>query len=154
MVESVLTRLKGENIRSTPQRRAVIRALLELEDQHPRAEEIYSQALEYYQGLGLSTVYRTLSLLEEMDIVLALDLGREMRYELRMGSNHQHAFCLSCGEVLEIMEGQDQISFPYLREKGFQAVETSVVIFGYCQECNQRGSSGKERKYNGSGTGG
>jgi Fe2+ or Zn2+ uptake regulation protein len=130
---SELLRERGNRI--TPQRRAILRIIRERAG-HLSADEIHDLARREIPRLSLSTVYRTLDLLKELDLVTELHLaGNHYRYEAQ-SDQHEHLVCLSCGKVIEFhcahcVAMHEQLSGKY----GFQITGSRVELFGYCQEC-------------------
>jgi Fur family ferric uptake transcriptional regulator len=128
-----LLRERGNRI--TPQRRAILRIIRERAG-HLSADEIYDLARREIPRLSLSTVYRTLDLLKELDLVTELHLaGNHYRYEAQ-SDQHEHLVCLSCGEVIEFHCDHCAAMHQELSDKyGFQITGSRVELFGYCHEC-------------------
>ena len=111
--------LRSRGYRLTNQRRTIVR---ELEgSRHLSAEEIYDRVKGGYPELGLSTVYRTLDLLHELEIVRKEDFGEGYsRYELVTERMHHHARCRECGKVIEFNEElMEYLALQVERETGF-----------------------------------
>ena len=130
---SRLLRERGNRI--TPQRRAILRIIRERAG-HLSADEIHDLARREIPRLSLSTVYRTLDLLKELDLVTELHLaGNHYRYEAQSGQ-HEHLVCLSCGEVIEFHCDHCAAMQEALSAKlGFHITGSRVELLGYCQEC-------------------
>jgi Fur family ferric uptake transcriptional regulator len=127
--------LRERGNRLTPQRRAILRIIREHAG-HLSADEIYDLARQEVPRLSLSTVYRTLELLKELDLVSELQLaGDHSRYEVQ-SQEHQHLVCLSCGKVVEFRCAHCSAVHQRLAsEHGFSITGGRVEIFGYCEEC-------------------
>ena len=124
--------------RITPERKLLLRIISD--NAHLDASEIFLLAKEENPKISLSTVYRAVGLLKELEIVAADDLGEDHHhYEVQL-EKHHHCVCLSCGEVVEI-PAADVIEA--LRQKaGFKVVGAKVELTGYCKACrNKRGSN-------------
>lgn len=120
--------MRGGGYKATPQRLAVLRALVE--EQHQRLEEVRARCPE----VGLVTVYRTLGLLGELGIVRRLDLGDGARYELAE-DHHHHMICESCGDISEFEECPlDPERLP-LENTGFEVRAHSLEVYGRCGAC-------------------
>jgi Fur family ferric uptake transcriptional regulator len=121
--------------RITPQRRAILETILKHQG-HLSADEIHDLARRKIPRLSLSTVYRTLDLLKELDLVSELHLaGNHYRYEAQ-STQHQHLVCAGCGKVIEFQcrycpGMQKKLS----AEHGFRVTGTRVELFGYCDAC-------------------
>jgi Fur family ferric uptake transcriptional regulator len=132
--------LKEKGYRPTPQRLWVLEALATSEG-HLSAEEVHARVTERYPYMDLSTVYRILDLLIELNLAKESDLGEGKKlYELASGGDHHHLVCRRCGKVLHL---EDSLLEPARRAAqelyGFQVQFAELVIFGLCLECISRG---------------
>ncbi|EEG77577.1 ferric uptake regulator, Fur family [Dethiobacter alkaliphilus AHT 1] len=130
----------------TPQRRVVLQALLENSESHLSAEEVYALAKEIDSEIGLATIYRTLDLLEELNIVHKLHFGDgRSRYELCHVSSehhHHHLVCLNCNQILEVKEDLlHQLETVIEKEHGFHIIDHRVQFYGYCAQCDKTKSN-------------
>jgi Fur family ferric uptake transcriptional regulator len=127
--------LRERGNRVTTQRQAVLKIIQEHEG-HLSADEIYNLARDEVPRLSLSTVYRTLDLLKELDLVTELHLaGDHYRYEAQCG-RHQHLVCLGCGKVIEFQCSHCAAMHKELSvQHGFAIRSTRVELLGYCKEC-------------------
>ncbi len=132
---TALLRERGNRV--TPQRRAIL-AIIEEQGGHLSADEIYHLARREVPRLSLSTVYRTLELLKDLDLVSELHLaGDHYRYEAQSGE-HQHLVCLSCGQVVEFECAHwAQMHQKLADEHGFKITGSRVELFGYCGDCSK-----------------
>src|SRR5688572_15293217 len=88
-------------LRMTGQRRVIARVLSEAHD-HPDVEEVYRRANEVDRRISLSTVYRTVRLLETNGILERHDFGRGRgRYEEAPREHHDHLIDVESGRVME-----------------------------------------------------
>ncbi|MGH3977394.1 MAG: Fur family transcriptional regulator [Pseudonocardiaceae bacterium] len=127
-------------LRSTRQRTAVAR-LLDRTDDFRSAQEIHEELRRHGEGIGLTTVYRTLQTLAdagEID-VLRTDSG-EAVYRRCSAHHHHHLVCRRCGRTIEV-EGPAVESWAerIAGEYGFSDISHTVEIFGSCAECSARG---------------
>lgn len=144
-IEKLKNNLKEKGYKLTPQRRAVLDTIIKSEGQHLTAEEIYELVKVDCPEIGLATVYRTVLLLEELNVVCKLDLNDGCsRYELiHENENHQHhhLICTNCGKVIEV-EGdlleslENTIEEKYI----FKIKNHSVKFYGLCSDCNKSGN--------------
>ncbi len=99
-LESVIRRLEALDHRITPSRVAVIAAVL-AQSGHFSVETIMHQA----RGVGRATVFRTMRLLTELDIVCRVLLeDASLRYRVSRRGHHHHLVCVSCGNVQDLDE--------------------------------------------------
>ena len=138
---SVEERLKAEECKLTPRREAILKVLLENKDKHLSAEEVYYLVKKKTPDVGLATVYRTLELFTNHDIIHSIDFGDgRKRYEYgdseSQGHHHHHVICLTCGKILEVAEDLlDEIELRVSREFDFEVLNHQLKIFGQCKEC-------------------
>jgi len=96
--------LSKQGYRLTPQRMMILSAI-ENSDDHISAEEIYSQVVAKYPNVNISTVYRTLELLERLKLVTETDLGGgRVRYHPVDKGHHHHLVCQECGAIADFDE--------------------------------------------------
>lgn len=129
---------KGYKI--TSQRQAVIDCLTRHEGEHLSIDEIYDIVKADNPEIGLATVYRTLTLFNNMKLVhkLNFDDGYS-RYELNRNNSdhrHHHLICLKCGNVIEVQEDLlESIETEIQRKNGFVVEDHRVKFYGYCKDC-------------------
>jgi Fur family transcriptional regulator, ferric uptake regulator len=137
-------RLSEKGYRMTPQRMMILSAMESSHD-HISAEEIYAQVSAKYPHINISTVYRTLELLKKLGMVYEIDLGEgRIRYHAEGSGHHHHLVCQGCGEVIDIEEATlSSLKDILLRDYGFSADLKHVGIFGSCEKCRNKSSTGK-----------
>ena len=119
--------------------RALIMDIIRQGRGHLDADEIFLRAREIEPRLSLSTVYRTLQMLKELDIVDELHFGENHHhYEVKPTQEHHHLVCLGCGRVIEF----DYPLSRYLKRevtalKDFDIDETEIRVAGYCKQCRR-----------------
>lgn len=123
-------------LRSTRQRTAVAE-LLEQTSDFRSAQELHEELRKRGQGIGLTTVYRTLQSLAdagEID-VLRIDSG-EAVYRRCSEHHHHHLVCRTCGRTVEV-EGPavEKWAERVAAENGFTSVSHTVEVFGTCAAC-------------------
>jgi Fur family ferric uptake transcriptional regulator len=139
-------RLHKSGLRLTPQREMVLDVLHRVKGMST-AEEIHQQVRILSSAVDISTVYRTLDLLRELDLVACIDPdGNQHRYEL-LGTHgpHLHLVCRSCGSVfgVELVEAGSFIG--HLQgQHGFEPELGDVTIPGLCRDCRPRDTDQKE----------
>src|SRR5271170_2461271 len=98
MVQTWDDTLRAGGYRVTPQRQLVLEAVARLE--HATPEEICAAVRQTARGVNVSTVYRTLELLEQLGLVKHTHLGHGApRYHLAAEAQHVHLVCRECGRV-------------------------------------------------------
>ena len=123
--------------RSTKQRTAIA-ALLTNVEEFRSAQELHDELRRRGEGIGLTTVYRTLQSMADAGAVdvLRTDSG-ELIYRKCSDSHHHHLVCRDCGFTVEV-EGPEVESWARAtgRAHGFAEVEHTVELFGLCAECS------------------
>ena len=131
--------LREKGHRLTPQRMLVIEALHSA-DKHISAEELYEQLHERYPYSNISTVYRTLELLKQLNLVTETDFGEGyVRYHVAEKGHHHHLVCQGCGKIMDL----DEVTLYPLKEEllqkyGFDADLRHLAISGECRKCRAK----------------
>ncbi|MCA1671708.1 MAG: transcriptional repressor [Actinobacteria bacterium] len=123
-------------LRTTRQRTAVTRLLDDVDD-FRSAQEIHEQLRRSGEGIGLTTVYRTLQTLAdagEIDM-LRTDTG-EAVYRRCSAHHHHHLVCRHCGRTVEVEGPTVELwAEKVAAEHGFTDISHTVEIFGTCAPC-------------------
>src|ERR687890_1648832 len=127
--------LRDKGYRLTPQRELVLSAVNRLG--HATPDEILTVVREQSSAVNISTVYRTLELLEELELVRHSHLtDRAPTYHSTATPAHVHLVCRGCGTVLEAPPDEFDAWQASLRERhGFEADLGHRTVFGRCEEC-------------------
>jgi len=135
--DQLCTQLKAQGRRVTPQRRAIIQALLD-DRSHPTAEQVLMRVRKVMPDLSPATVYNTLHELEEMGMLQGLDLGLgERHYDIKT-NHHAHLVCIGCGRVEDVLYDTSLTSLLPEQDHGFQVVDCSIIFRGYCPACGSK----------------
>ncbi|SDB91794.1 transcriptional regulator [Pelagirhabdus alkalitolerans] len=142
-IERIKKHLHAQSYKLTPQREATVRVLLEREEDHLSAEDVYLLVKEKAPEIGLATVYRTLELLTELSIVDKINFGDGVsRYDLRKeGATHfhHHLVCMQCGTVEEIIEDLlEDVEHRVENEWGFLVKDHRLTFHGVCRDCQNK----------------
>jgi Fur family ferric uptake transcriptional regulator len=129
-------RLRAARVRPTRQRVTVLAALAS-EEHDATAQEIYARLRESDEPVGLATVYRTLALLTERDVVDELSHHQgESCYRLCSGGHHHHLVCSSCHRVEELAGCElDEWLATASAERGFVPTSHTLEVVGLCERC-------------------
>ncbi len=137
--------LRERGLKVTNQRLLVLETIAARPGEHLTAEEIYELARGKYPEIGLATIYRTVQVLVDLDVIdkVSFDDGF-VRYELGDAGedsrhHHHHAICQKCGKVIsfegDLLETLEQALYDSL---GFVVRDHEVKLMGYCKECAKR----------------
>jgi Fur family ferric uptake transcriptional regulator len=138
--------LKEKGLKMTRQRLVVLEVLAESPEQHLTAEEIYERIKAANPDIGLATVYRTVQLLLELELIDRINLDDGfVRYEIgdmekkRRHHRHHHLICLKCGRVSAFQEDMLEALETGVQEAlGFQVTDHEVKLYGYCRDCSEK----------------
>ncbi|TNY36764.1 Fur family transcriptional regulator [Thermomonospora catenispora] len=135
MADTWQEELRARGYRVTPQRQLVLEAVTTLE--HGTPEEICTEVQRTARGVNISTVYRTLELLEELGLVKHTHLGHgPPTYHLATEAEHVHLVCRKCGAVDDVAPSvADQMIDLLQREYGFQTDVHHLTVYGRCRKC-------------------
>ncbi|MCD0485585.1 transcriptional repressor [Streptacidiphilus sp. ASG 303] len=140
------TELRTRGYRLTPQRQLVLEAVGALD--HATPDDILTEVRRTASGVNISTVYRTLELLEELGLVSHAHLGHGApTYHLADRHHHMHLVCRDCGGVTETDTAVAAPLVDRLRaEHGFDTDMQHFAIFGRCAGCTarRRGAGGAQ----------
>ena len=123
-------RCSDAGLKMTGQRRIILRVLGEAED-HPSVEKVYERARAQDSSISMATVYRTLNLLDELELVTKHDFnGNFSRYEVNM-DHHHHLMDLESGEVIEFQnEELELLKAKIAFELGFELIDHRLELYG------------------------
>ncbi|MFC1918429.1 Fur family transcriptional regulator [Chloroflexota bacterium] len=132
----IAVELSKHGYRMTPQRLMILSAI-ESSDDHISAEEIYAQIVAKYPNVNISTVYRTLELLERLGLVTKTNLGEgRVRYHPAEKGHHHHLVCRECGAIIDLDESLlASLKSALLEEYKFNADLRHLAILGRCVKC-------------------
>jgi Fur family ferric uptake transcriptional regulator len=132
--------LKEKGYKLTPQRMAVLDALIINEGKHLNTEEIYQIVKKTHPEMGMATVYRTLLLFDRIELVYKVDLDDNLyRYEINKHNEdhrHHHLICTKCNSVEQVEnDALDALEEQILKLNGFLVRDHRVKFYGYCKDC-------------------
>jgi Fur family transcriptional regulator, ferric uptake regulator len=135
--------LKGKGLRSTPQRNSIIDIIFESDD-HFTADELWERIRKTNSKASRATVYRTLGLLVEANLLYEIDLGEDTKtYDPNFNDKpaHNHLICIDCGKVLEFEDAHLELLNDCLtRRMGFRPKSQSIRIEANCEALRTKGS--------------
>ncbi|QHT60471.1 transcriptional repressor [Paenibacillus lycopersici] len=147
-IDKIKQQLQSQGYKLTPQREATVRVLLENEEDHLSAEDVFMLVKDKAPEIGLATVYRTLELLSELHVVEKMNFGDGVaRYDLRTDNNkhhHHHLICVQCGTMSEILEDWlGPLEERLEQEYGFMVVDHRLDFQGVCKNCRLKNNAAK-----------
>jgi Fur family transcriptional regulator, ferric uptake regulator len=131
-----------KGLKMTEQRRVIARVLSDSDD-HPDVERVYRRATEIDPHISIATVYRTVRLFEEANILARHDFGDgRSRYEEMPGTHHDHLIDLQSGRVIEFRNDEIEKLQHFVAEQlGYDLVGHRLELYAVP---GKRGSKDKD----------
>jgi Fur family peroxide stress response transcriptional regulator len=138
-LESMLKKLRGHQFRITPQRTAILKVLVS-SIEHPTVERIYEQVKADFPTTSLATVYKTVTLLKDLNEVLELGFPEgSNRYDGQKPYPHPHVICIQCKKIVDPdLSGLADMTSELKQETGFQIITHRLDFFGVCPSCQKK----------------
>ena len=117
-------------LKMTEQRRVILRVLSSAED-HPSVETVYQRARAIDASVSIATVYRTLNLLDQLNLVQKHDFKQSYaRFETNL-EHHHHLVDVETGEVIEFQSQRlEELKREIALELGFELVDHRLELYG------------------------
>jgi len=135
--DTLVEALRSRGLRMTAQRDLVLRAVRRLG--HATPEQVHSAVTETAGGVNITTVYRTLELLEDLGLVTHTHLGHGApTFHAAGPAQHVHLVCRRCEEIQEVPAALLAPVSERLREEhGFTVDVAHVALSGVCTRCRE-----------------
>jgi Fur family ferric uptake transcriptional regulator len=127
--------LRQHGLQVTAQRLAVLRAVGDRP--HTTADDIYTAVLSEIGAISRQAVYDALAVLTDKDLLRRIQpAGSPARYENRVGDNHHHLICRTCGRMVDVdCAVGDTPCLTAADDSGYQIDEAEVTYWGRCPDC-------------------
>ena len=131
MTTRIELRCREKGLKMTEQRRTIAAVLSESTD-HPDAAAVYRRAAVLDSRISMATVYRTIRLFEDCEVLEKHDFGDgRSRYEEASEEHHDHLIDISSGEVIEFQNSEiERIQKEVARELGYDLVDHRLELYG------------------------
>ena len=134
--------IRQKGLRRTTQRDSIVRVVFS-RDEHFTAEELFERVRKTDADTSRATVYRTLGLLVEADLLREIDLGdNQTTYDPNFldKPSHNHLMCIDCGRVVEFEDlNLDLLNDCVTRRLGFKPLRQSIKIEANCEQLRLKG---------------
>jgi Fur family ferric uptake transcriptional regulator len=134
--------IRRKGLRRTGQRDLIIEAVFS-KDEHFTAEELFDRVRRTSNDISRATVYRTLALLVEADLLREIDLGEnQTTYDPNFldKPSHNHLVCIDCDRVVEFEDAHiDLLNDCVTRRLGFRPVRQTLKIEATCEQLRTKG---------------
>ena len=136
-------KLKDNKLKLTGPRKIILNLLACNQEKHLTADEIHLLLLQNNEKAGIATIYRTLSLLEKLEVVNAIYLEDGfIRYQLmnvKEKHEHHHLICEKCNEITDMQDDLLENLERQVHEKyGFNVKNHKVKLYGICKSCQRK----------------
>jgi Fe2+ or Zn2+ uptake regulation protein len=132
---SFTERLRDAGYKITPPRLAVLE-VIEQEGEHLDPAQILRRAQSIHPAIGRATVYRTLELLTQLNIVRPIYVGEHGPTYIRAEGGHHHLVCSTCGIVIDFDQCMAGDMMRDLTDRfGFQIQSHLLEFYGVCANC-------------------
>ncbi|MDP1993077.1 MAG: Fur family transcriptional regulator [Syntrophales bacterium] len=133
--EGLVRQLREKGFKITPQRLAILDALMENGHLHPGANLIYEEARKKTKSVSLSTVYATLGEFSRQGLIKFLEFDRvENRYDANL-EEHVNLVCRQCGKIEDYSIPPSIEPKDIAKKAGFQVMDARMEYYGYCRDC-------------------
>jgi Fur family ferric uptake transcriptional regulator len=138
--EGIVAKLRASGGRMTATRRATIEVLLAGGDhRHLSAEDVAGEVRSRLPDVAESTIYRTLTALEELGVITHVHLGHGPSTFHLADLAHRHLVCRHCQTTIEVPAAEfDELSQRLEDEYGFSISSEHFALIGECQPCQNR----------------
>jgi len=133
---SAIEALRSKGYKATPQRIAICRFATNSRD-HPTAQQVYDEVKKIHPTVSLATVYKTLQVLKNLDLIQELDLPHgQARFDSYM-KPHINLICLQCGNIIDSDDTTAlEITSKVAAAAKFKPKGQRIDIFGTCRRCS------------------
>ena len=120
-----------KGLKMTEQRRTIARVLSEADD-HPDVEQVYRRATKLDPRISIATVYRTVKLFEEANILTRHDFGDgRARYEEAPAEHHDHLIDMNSGQVIEFVDEEiERLQEAIAKRLGYRLIDHRLELYG------------------------
>ena len=135
-VDELREALKARGLRMTPQRQLILDVVRDMHG-HISADQVHQQVTRHFPDVHITTVYRTLEVLEELRIVRHTHFHDGVaQYQRTDEAPHQHMVCTVCNADVELdLEMLEPLAQELRARYGFEADLTHSAIIGVCRGC-------------------
>jgi Fur family transcriptional regulator, peroxide stress response regulator len=129
-------KITDKAMRSMTRQRQLVLAVVQAEDAHPTAAEVFESARKTMPGISFATVYNSLRFLKEAGLVREITFGNgASRYD-RETDRHDHAICSECGKLVDFdLPGTLGLLKSAARASRFKAESVHLTLVGLCPRC-------------------
>jgi Fur family transcriptional regulator, ferric uptake regulator len=135
-----LGKIRSAGYKVTPQRKAIVEAILEA-DKSLTPQELHATLARKNPDIGLVTVYRTIDVLDQLGLLCQFQPGGNARsFKAGLAEHHHHLVCRGCGDVVDFTgRCPTELETRLEQETGFIITNHRLEFAGYCRDCRVQG---------------
>lgn len=138
-VAEALEELQKKHVRITPQRQIILTYLV-THHNHPTVETIQADLSTKKPNMSLATIYNTLKLFVDLDLVIELASGENGVHYDYYNKPHYHIICSNCGKIADVFydgfaKDAHHMETEAANQTGYQVSGNHFEIYGLCPEC-------------------
>ena len=120
-----------KGVKMTHQRSIIARVISHAND-HPDANKVFIRANKIDNRISLATVYRTIKLFEENNVLSRIDFGgNRARFEELTDLHHDHLIDVETGEIIEFVDDEiEELQKKVAKKYGYTLVDHKMELFG------------------------
>ena len=131
--EEIADEIRKARMRVTPQRIAIMEYMNSTHD-HPSAEQVYRAVRQIHPSISLSTVYKTLEMLQSQGVVSEISMSTGSRYDMQR-TPHINLVCRQCGIIEDLKDELVNKLYAHVLQKSNYKVN-SFEMYGLCGACS------------------
>ena len=133
---SAIEALRSKGYKATPQRIAICRIALNSRA-HPSAQKVYYEVKKIHPTVSLATVYKTLEVLRDLDLVQEINFPKgQARFDSYM-SPHLNLICLKCSNITDLDDTTvKEITRKVAAAAKFKPTGQRMDVYGICHRCS------------------
>jgi Fur family ferric uptake transcriptional regulator len=131
MVETIEQKCLVKGVKLTDQRKIIARVMSQSND-HPDVDELYNRVSKIDLKISIATVYRTVKLFEEFEILAKHEFkGGKARYEELNENHHDHLIDVKSGEIIEFVDEEiEKLQKKVADKYGYELVDHKLELYG------------------------
>ena len=129
--------LRSKGYKATPQRIAICRIALSSR-KHPSSQEVHNEVKKIHSTVSLATVYKTLEVLRDLNLVQELNFPRgHARFDSYM-KPHINLICVECGNIIDLDDcTAEEIAKKVAATTRFKPNGQRIDVYGKCEKCSK-----------------
>ena len=131
MSETIEKKCIAKGVKLTDQRKVIAKVMSESDD-HPNVDELYKRVSKIDSKISIATIYRTVKLFEEAEILAKHDFkGGKARYEELSEGHHDHLIDIKTGEIIEFVDDEiEKLQKKVADRYGYALVDHKLELYG------------------------